>query len=283
MLALTSAVVAAQPDGGAFSHEAQSIAAGKRKEIFAELSNLGDHRWAGSYYKGDGLGENVSVAIAPQSGYVFEWHGCGGLYGLNYGSVTLTNGLISLSFTHQNSPGFGGIAPRFIPVPWTSRHYLVPADDVIGFCNAVNAGEEPRTDLHGRYLLRSADEKKEAKGFPEVPGQYRPYLLAKPIEATITAVGPHTTRPSTAPWKFKDTPVTLDAGTDRGMLVGMELLVTHPLQVTSIRIVRVALHQSDGVLVLTLEDRGPKVGWRLSTRAPWHDPTRKPTTGGSGA
>jgi hypothetical protein len=266
----------------ALSERAQKIADKKRKEILVEASRLRDHVWAGSYYEGDGLGANISVAIAPHSGYVFEWHGCLGLYGLNYGAVTWTNGRIELSFTYQNQRGFGGIAPEFIPVSWRSRHYLVPANDIVGFCNDVNQGREPRADVHGSYLLRRGDENKDAMGFPEVPGRYRSYLLANPIEAAIIAVSPYATRPSVTTWKFKDTPVTLNAGTNTGLLVGMELVVTQPRNVVqSVRLTRVAADQSQGIMVQAGEgEPGPKVGWRLSTRAPWYDVIRKPNTNG---
>lgn len=280
LLLLSNTVFAGQKQEGALSDGSQRIADTKRKEILAEARRLRDHQWAGSYYKGDGLAENVSFTVAPRSGYVFEWHGCLGLYGLNYGTVAWTNGWIRLSFTFENKPGFGGIAPEFVPIAWKSRHYLIAADDLVGFCNAVNQGREPRSDVHGSYLLRDGDEKKAAAGFPEVPGRYRPYLLVKPIEAAIIAIGHYTTRPSITTWKFKDTPVTLDAGTNKGLLVGMELIVTSPgSTVESIRLTRVAAQQSEGVMVQAGEEEpGPKVGWQLSTRAPWYDVIRSQNT-----
>ena len=61
-----------------------------------------------------------------------------------------------------------------------------------------------------------------------MPDEYKAYVLAKPIEATIIAVGQYTTRPSVVDWKFKDTPVTLDKGAKDGIRVGMELTVTRP-------------------------------------------------------
>ena len=273
---LSNTVVAGQNQEAALSERSQGTADKKRKEVLAEADRLGNHAWAGNYYEGDGLGENVSFTVAPHTGYVFEWHGCLGLYGLNYGAVAWTNGSIRLSFTFENKPGFGGIAPELIPISWKSRHYLVPAEDVVGFCNAVNQGREPRANVHGRYLLRNGDEKKLATGFPEMPDRYRAYLLAEPIEATVIAVGHYTTRPSITTWKFKDTPVTLDAGTNKGLLVGMELIVTKPENtVQSIRLTRVAAEQSEGVMVQAGEEEpGPKVGWRLSTRAPWYDVVR---------
>jgi len=170
------------------SAAAERTAKRMREKILAEVKRLGEHEWAGEYYAGDGLGVNTSVAMAPNSGFVFEWHGCLGLYDRNYGAVTWTNGRIRLSFTFENQRnGFQGIAQEFIPISWGSRHYLVPGDEVIGFCNNINQGLEPRAGGRGFYLLRKGDENKEVTGFPKLPDEYRSYLLGKPIEAIISA------------------------------------------------------------------------------------------------
>jgi len=273
VLILANLAVAADRDQAKRSSDAEMTAKNKRNEILAEIKKLETHEWAGEYYAGDGLGVNTSIVIAPKSGYVFEWHGCSGLYDRNYGAVAWTNGRIHLSFTLKNErEGFQGIAPELIPIAWGKRHYLIPADDIPGFCNNINEGREPRKGSHGFYLLRVGDEKKTVTGFPKVPEEYRDYLLAKPVEATIIAVGAYATRPSVVDWKFKDTPVTLDAGTRRGLRIGMELVVTQPLgTVESVKIIKVEESRSEAVMIQAGEEEpGPKVGWRLSTQAPWN-------------
>lgn len=272
-LLLVSTAVAADPWQAKHSASAERRANSKRQVIHAEIKRLGDHEWAGEYYAGDGLGMNTSLAIAPHSGYVFEWHGCVGLYDRNYGAVAWTNGRICLSFTFENQrKGCQGIAPELIPVSWGGRHYLIPADDLVGFCNCVNEGLEPRNDSHGLYLLRREDEKKPVTGLPIVPAEFEPCLLAKPIEATIIAVGRHMTRPSLGDWKFKDTPVTIDAGKQQGLRLGMELFVTNPSNtVESVKITKVDETRCEAVMVQVGEDEpGPKTGWRLSTESPWN-------------
>lgn len=272
-LALVGLAVAADREQAKFSVSAESTANSKRQEILAEIKKLKSHEWAGEYYAGDGLGVNTSVVIAPESGYVFEWHGCLGLYDRNYGAVTWTNGRIRLSFTFENQrKGFQGIAPEIIPISWGSRRYLIPADDFVGFCNKINEGQEPRSSSHGFYLLRRGDEKARVTGFPKVPKEYQDYLLTKPIEATIIGVGPYTTRPSLADWKFKDTPVTLDVGARQRLRVGMELVVTKPQHtVEFVRVTKVEETRSEAIMIQAGEEEpGPKVGWRLSTQAPWN-------------
>lgn len=201
----------------------------RREAILAEIKKRGTHDWAGEYFAGDGLGVNIALTIAPRSGYVFEWNGCLGLYDRNYGAVTSTNGRIRLSFTFDNRrEGFEGIAPEFVSVSWGRRRYLIPTDKVVDFCNSVNDGREPRTGAQGSHLLRRGDEKKKAAGFPRVPKEFRAYLLTKPIEATIIAVGPRAVRPGASGLRFKDTKVTLNAGTQQKLRAGMELFVIKP-------------------------------------------------------
>lgn len=226
---LAAAAFADVVDDERFSAKAEEGANARREEVRAEVEALDSQEWAGEYYAGDGLGVNTTLLLAPRSGYVFEWHGCLGLYDRNYGSVTSTDRSLRLSFTFDNvREGFRGIAPELTVVRWGARRYLVPTDDVIGFCNDVNQGDEPRTDVHGRYLLRRGDESKKVSGSPELPLEDRACLLASPVEANVLTVGASTLRSSIAEWKFKDTPVTLDAGSERGLRIGMELVVIEP-------------------------------------------------------
>jgi hypothetical protein len=255
------------------SKQAEATAATLRGKIREEIKTLGDHPWAGEYYEGDGSGVNVLLILAPKSGYVFEWHGCLGLYDRNYGAVTSAKGKLHLSFTFPNKQkGFQGIAEEFTPVAWGTRKYLIPSNNIVGFCNEVNDGSEPRKGLRGFYLLRRGDEKKEAKGFPDVPQEFKPYLLAHPIEAEIISIGAVTTRPSLADWKFKDTSVTLNRGKKAGLLVGMKLHVIKPDSIVeSVKITKVEDERSEGVVTQAGEDeKDPRVGWKLSTRCRWN-------------
>ena len=283
LLVCGSVALAEKRDDAKYTDTAEKTAKQLRDRIQTAANSLTNHPWAGEYYCGDGLGVNVSLLLAPGAGYVFEWHGCLGLYDRNYGNVTETNGSIRLSFTFQNErKGFQGIAEEFIPVPWGERHYLIPSDKIVGFCNNVNEGTEPRDAGHGFYLLREGDEKKVASGFPMVPEKYRPYLLAAPITAEIININSVTTRPSVCEWRFKDTTVTLNAGKDKGLRKGMEMQVVKPANlVESVLVTSVADSTSEAVMTQAGEkETGPKKGWQLSTRCPWakEDHTTKPRT-----
>lgn len=255
-----------------FSAIADKTAKARREAILAEIKKRGTHDWAGEYFAGDGRGVNIALTVAPRSGYVFEWNGCLGLYDRNYGALTSTDGRIRLSFTFENRrEGFEGIAPEFVSVSWGRRRYLIPADKIIEFCNSVNDGREPRMGAQGSHLLRKGDEKKKAAGFPKVPKEFRVYLLAKPIEATIIAVGPRAARSGSSGLRFKDTKVTLNAGTQQKLRAGMELFVTKPEKtVESVRIIKVEENRAEANMNQFGNEPAPKRGWRLSTQAPWN-------------
>jgi hypothetical protein len=243
-------------------------AEGRRKQIQREFDKLGKHPWAGKYYHGDGLGVNVSLYVAPASGFAFSWHGCLGLYDQNYGAVVETNGVLKLTFDLPNERrGFQGLAPAFVPVRWGPRTYLVAFDEMADFCNAVNSKREPRNDMHGRHLLREGDEKKRATGEPQVPAAFKKHLLKKPIVAIIVAIGKVSTRPSVADFKFKDIEVTLNVGKKDGLLPGMELGTISNRTSDSVKITSVEDDQAFGLITQIGEDDPmPKVGWRFSTK-----------------
>jgi len=211
--------------------------------------------------------------IAPDAGFVFEWHGCLGLYNRNFGEITWSNNVIELSCTYPNSrKGFQGIETNLVAVSWGPRSYLIPADDMTAFCNEVNQGGEPRSGARGFYLLRRGDETKKIEGFPNVPEEYRPRLLMKPTEAAIIVVGADEARPSADGANLRDTLVTLDAGAENGLRVGMVLFITNREAIaTPVRITKVEANRAEGIVTPILkDDPRPRVGWRVSTRAPWH-------------
>ncbi len=240
--------------------------------ISAEIAAVPNHAWAGSYYKGDGRGENVSFIIAPTNGYLFEWHGCLGLYDRNYGNIELQAERLRLTFAYPNTRGgFQGIAEELLPVSWGDRIYLIPSDEIVGFCNDINSGKEPRRRIYGQYLLRDGDETKAVQGQPEIPIEFRRYLLDKPITAVITGIGNVTKRPSVCEWYFKDTEVVLGGGIKDGILLGMEFYVVTPDDVVeSLTIQSVDEARSIGVVTQIDENASPiKPGWEVSTRPRW--------------
>ena len=203
-----------------------------------------------------------------------------GLYDRNYGAVKEKDGTLRLSFTFKHDrEGSLGIAEELVPIAWGERRYLVPAKGMVDFCNEINEGSEPRRRLHGMTLLRRGDEQKSVAGFPALPKAFEPYLLSKPLETEIVAVGKPATAPGDGDVKEVTIRVTLKHGAKAGLLPGMKLHVIQPDGVyDSIKLEKVDEQRSMGVLtrydlkgalgLLSLLEKNPKVGWKLSTRSP---------------
>lgn len=232
--------------------------------ILQEISSLRNHEWAGEYYCGDGMGYNLSLTMAPKSGYLFEASGCTGRYGRNYGPVTPSKGRLRLAFRLpvQRST----IADQLIRVHWGCRRYLIPPKEMLEFCNAINAGTEPRTDIHGLHLLRWGDHSKAVQGLPTVPDEFKDYLLARPIEAEVIEVRERAD---------DRTLVVLNRGKMHGLLPGMELYIIEPDHLLeSVRVTKVEDERCEATIASFFNDApAPQPRWRLSTKQVWETAT----------
>jgi hypothetical protein len=111
---------------------------------------------------------------------------------------------------------------RYRPVAWGERLYLLPADDLLSFCNAVNLGTEPRRNwaeemmsgsaYFGSFYLREGDEKKSADGLPQLPERWQEYLLKKPVAGVVLSID-------------GDNTATISVGGREGLKEGMVLTV----------------------------------------------------------
>jgi len=245
--------------------------------IQTELSNLGEHQWAGTYYYGDGLGVNARLTLAPQSGFVFIWTGCLGVYDRNFGDIVeVDHGHLKLNPTFENlQQGFQGFAEELVPVTWGQRQYLIPVNNVVGFCDAVNSESEPRRDAYGSYFLRRGDEKKPIQGVPAIPKEYQAYLLKEPIIAEIIAVKEAIMDEGIDGWIFHKTEVTLNVGRSKGVLPGMLFRLYEPRNFRTTcqaNVLSVDEHTSTVLINQGSNAREnpnpPTEGWKLTTGLP---------------
>jgi len=115
---------------------------------------------------------------------------------------------------------------RYLPVGWDGRSYLIPEDSLLGFCNAVNSGVEPRPgsdgpdynpSLHdgyfGSFYLRKGDEEKKVSGLPQLPEKWRNYLLKRPAEGEVLSF-------------ITSDEAVVTVGSQQGLKVGMRLFVS---------------------------------------------------------
>ncbi len=264
------------------SQENQAIVKEKREKIMAEIETLKDHPWAGRYYQGDGLGANLSLVIAPESGLTFTWYGCMGLYDQNYGKVIRDGDRVKLELALENNGiGFSCPAFEFTPIRWGERVYLISPDEIIDFCNAINSRSEPRKGPHGFFFLHDDDWEKEVAGPPELSGQYLQYLLENPVDAAITSV--LKTEPSPVYNNRTKITVLIDKGKNDGLLPGMKLHVTKPEMIfDEVVLTKIEETQSEGVF--DYSEKSPEIGWKVSTCPSWRrndrpapPPSREPS------
>jgi len=191
-----------------------------RSAFQREMLTLTDHDWAGAYYYGDGLGCNVSITLSPKTGMTYKWIGCSGLYDIDYGPIVdvqrdYIDVKLSLPSIHQS---YDAIKKRFYRVRWVNRHYLIPGEDMIQFCNAVNSGSKYGIN----YLVRREDREKPVFGLPDVPEQFRSYLLEEPIECRITQIESQTTAGDDSKTFF----CQIDAGRNAGLTPDVNLYLS---------------------------------------------------------
>jgi hypothetical protein len=240
-----------------FGASAESEAIASSDSIRAEIEALGsEHAWAGQY-----SGSSASLSLAPESGFVYEAHGCRGILDRNFGTVTATADHINLVLHFPSDPGW--LATRFVPIGWGDRHYLVPSDRMEQFCSDVNSFWEPRHEVRGTYFLRDGDEQIPALGLPLVPEKYRGALLSAPIEAKIIQI----VSSGKGEDGFIHARVRLDAGSEQGVVPHMTMRLVDQDQSMLLGVDDVNPKDCSGD-VAGEEERwaAPKVGWRFTSR-----------------
>jgi hypothetical protein len=150
-------------------------------------------------------------------------------------------------------------------VRWGERHYLIPDSEIIEFCYDIHTSHEPRYAFGwGRYLLRLGDWKKEVTGKPELPEEFMPHLLDKPVNAVLVSVTFGENQ------SYKTVNVVLNKGTKDGLLPGMKLCAEKGNEsggYNSLTLTKVDEMQSEGLL--HYGDALPEAGQEFSTYARW--------------
>jgi hypothetical protein len=265
--------LAQSADGGADGRDEAAIEQ-RRTQIQHEIATLKQHPWAGDYYEGDGLGANISITLAPETGIAATWHGCLGLYGANRGKVVERDGELRFEYEQPNKRGFGGFPDQVRPVRWGERRYMIPEKKMIAFVNAINRGFEPREGMHGLFLLADGDEKKSVVGMPDLPKSMGDLIRLAPLEVRIVSVDAVEKRKSKvgADCGFHYR-MMLDRGTKDGLAPGVELKVIGQPDVSDIVTVRTVAGgtASADMGIWSVDCTRPKsvpaAGWRLSTGA----------------
>jgi hypothetical protein len=231
----------------------------REKQIERELAALGERapQWAGEYVMYYG-----GLSLAPDSGFAYSKRNCLDFEAFNYGAVTFSGGVVTLHPVLPDQPGHP-TPRRLFPIVWGERHYLIAEERMLDFINGVNDGSEPLTPAFlTPFLIRFGDFTKPVSGKPALPEAFREYLLDRPIETVITAVGDR--RPFD---QHSDAAtIVLDAGARAGLKVGMMLYLRRPqARAISARVTRVGDASAEAEAKLYGQHR-LEPGWAVSTR-----------------
>jgi hypothetical protein len=154
----------------------------RRAAIEADLENGTHDPWEGTFYDGSPFhGLARGWVISRKAGFVSNSRTT------DMGTVKAGKDRIALT---SESPHAGLVPIEYVVVPWDKQVFLIEPARMVEFCNDVNSGQLKYYLPMGSYLLRVDDFRKERPtGMPEVPAEYRDYLLARPITARVVAVG----------------------------------------------------------------------------------------------
>jgi hypothetical protein len=278
------------------SDEPEKIKSSPRVElgetIRRELQAQCHEPWEAIYYGGQpAINQRVAqLFLSNKRGYV-----CLCTYSEDMGAIRKVSDRLTLTSSYgDHGPLHCTDTKDFVLVPWETRLYLIEENRVVEFCNAVNAGEEPRNEDFQPYLLREDDWKKKVKGLPSLPKPWgAKYLLKSPIDCDILTVSMS---------RAADVPIpefpygngtssgircTINVGQGKGLFPGMMLFSQDP----DVPCTAYVLSSSDGTSDILVAryiksfdetKKALEAGLRLSTRRLANKKTNEQGKGGPG-
>ncbi|MEP6903613.1 MAG: hypothetical protein ABJA66_17955 [Actinomycetota bacterium] len=238
----------------------------QKAKIDEEIKQLKAQEWAGEYNMFDEF-----LTVAPKSGFAFFLRKGIGDYGYSTGDVQMSDGKLNLISKKPNKwEPLSIFSSEIIPVLWGERHYLIPSSEMMRFINTINEGYEPGSKLTffgNRFFLRTGDEDKQVSRMPNIPEQWRDYLLKKPIRARILEIGESIESVDEYGEQQKVTTVILNVGSNSGVKEGMEFMTISPSGVhEDVIITKVEKVKSQGKVIKSgLYATSPDLNWKLST------------------
>jgi hypothetical protein len=210
--------------------------------------------WAGDYYEGDGLGENVSVTLAPKAGIAFLNYGCLGLYGGDHGEIVeaFPDGLrLKLAFGDARN---SFLSERIYFVKWDTQRFLVPDWLMTRFINNYNQGGYARASMYGIPRLTKDGQPRRMfgadapQGRPELPPKFAKLLHTKPATLKVTKVSDPASQNVTGQVNARACTIEFQGGADQGVYVGQEFRFPKEIRAAAgfIRITAVTATTSTG-------------------------------------
>lgn len=211
--------------------------------------------WAGEYYCGDGLGMNVSIGIAPQSGVTYTWHGCLGLYDANHGDIieSFPGGVKVKLAIDESLSTYHFMSSTLYFIKLGEHHGIIPEAQMREFVNRYIAGGQPRESaIYDIPMKVRLDGMPEVKGLPKpmrptaFPPQFALLFSPTPLTVSLTAVVPQPeVKTLSTPLKWS---VEIDKGSESGVFVGMEIPYRTEWETGSIVITTIQANSASGMV-----------------------------------
>ncbi|HTU88844.1 MAG TPA: hypothetical protein VMF69_01995 [Gemmataceae bacterium] len=191
--------------------------AARDKQIRNDLRADAKEPWEGCFYSWDPFRLGDSWIISRKHGYVSTSKL------IDMGRVEASEDRIRL--ISESPSDSWEKTHEYVVIRWGKRVYLVEPDYLLSFCNAVNSGMISKEAGRGSiFLLRGTDDHVEASGLPQVPKEYKEYLLTKPVTGTIVKINGVKEDVAVHGERFLHSglSITLDRGKRDGVRSGME-------------------------------------------------------------
>ncbi len=211
---------------------------------------------AGEYSYGNGFNINCTLEISTDGRFLYKRCDCEDVVDQSTGRIKLDDqGNVVLEPVQPRASWPRGTAPVLIPVSWGQRLYLVPQDDVLGFVNQVNRGQEPVSrGSMGSYYLREGDWDRPTTGLPTLPEEWKSRILEDAVEGVVAGKDP------SGRW-------IINRGKEHGIYDQMELTAWSPggRRFLNLRVTETGTETS-AVEVLSAPPNVSVQGWTVSSR-----------------
>lgn len=264
--------------------------------LATEVGRLETGSKAGNYGHG-GETHGSLLRWSPTNGYVLlHVDKCAAsVMGFSYGSVIATPTTLTLipevDFKRDHGHGHtkhNVVSNKFLFVEWRSISYLVRDRDMTDFLDSLAGlgkyNDSAIWDIGPAAYSKGGKETGTADDLPAVPPGYERFIK-RPINLTITAVGPRIVRRSRdqysdEPQYESRTSVTISGGRLEGVKPGMKFHVLDSQESDQVVVHTVGAQSSRGAIIRYVEpkpathfkqwpdyDRYPqvRVGWKIST------------------
>ncbi len=142
--------------------------------------------WHGVYVVHVADAPELRIQLDPDGRFAYKLFTSPHAVQSHTGRWTVRDLAITLSPEVADGAPFPDVVAHWVGVRWGPRRYLVPEGRMVEFCNAVNLGAEPRRSADGGFPLAAGDWETPVSGRPDLPPEWRDYLLEEPLTGTLT-------------------------------------------------------------------------------------------------